>query len=148
MLINKELTIKLSEELKAQFSEIAKFTKDHEFLLEGDFSYIDDTISFQRCNVVYNIDCLSGLLACGESKYLPFENSKIAVVKFAVLNDNEKITRDGVNIWEIFNTAIYADNLIDVVSQEYYEQLIFDLSIPKHLELYNKFIIEALKFIG
>ena len=148
MLINKELTIKLSEELKAQFFEIAKFTKDHEFLLEGDFGYIDDTISFQRCQVVYNIDCLSSLISYGESKYLPFENSKIAVVKFAVLNDNEKITRDGVNIWEVFNTAIFADNLIDVVSQEYYDQLIFDLSIPKHLELYNKFIIEALKFIG
>lgn len=148
MLINKELTIKLSEELKAQFSEIAKFTKDHEFILEGDFGYIDDTISFQRCEVVYNIDCLSGLLSCGESKYLPFENSKIAVVKFAVLNDNEKISRDGVNIWEVFNTAIFADNLIDVVSQEYYDQLIFDLSIPRHLELYNKFITEALKFIG
>lgn len=146
MLINKELTIKLSEELKAQFSEIAQFTKDHEFLLEGDFSYIDDTISFQRCNVVYNIDCLSGLLAYGESKYLPFENSKIAVVKFAVLNDN--VTCEDFNIWSLFNTAVYADNCIDIVSKEYYEQLIFDLSIPKHLELYNKFIIEALKFIG
>lgn len=146
MLINKELTIKLSEELKAQFSEIAKFTKDHEFLLEGDFGCIDDTISFQRCDVVYNIDCLSGLLAYGESKYLPFENSKIAVVKFAVLNDN--VTCEDFNIWSLFNTAIYDKNLCRVVSKEYYEQLIFDLSISRYLELYNKFIIEALRFIG
>lgn len=146
MLVNKELTIKLSEELKAQFSEIAQFTKDHEFLLEGDFGCIDDTISFQRCNVVYNIDCLSGLLAYGESKYLPFENSKIAVVKFAVLNDN--VLCGDFDIWSIFNTAIYDEIGYHVVSQEYYDQLIFDLSIPRHLELYNKFIIEALKFIG
>ena len=145
MLINKESTIKLSEELKAQFSEIAKFTKENEFVLEGDFGYIDDTISFQRCHVVYNIDCLSGLLSYGESKYLPFENSKIAVVKFAVLNND--VTCEDFNIWSLFNTAIYDKNLCHVVYKEYYEQLIFDLSIPRHLELYNKFIIEALKFI-
>lgn len=146
MLISKELTIKLSEELKAQFSEIAQFTKENEFILEGDFGYIDDTISFQRCEVVYNIDCLSGLLPYGESKYLPFENSKIAVVKFAVLNDNVRC--DDFNIWAIFNTAIYDESGCHVVSKEYYEQLIFDLSIPRHLELYNKFITEALRFIG
>lgn len=146
MLINKESTIKLSEELKAQFSEIAQFTKENEFILEGDFGYIDDTISFQRCEVVYNIDCLSGLLSYGESKYLPFENSKIAVVKFAVLNND--VTCEDFNIWSLFNTAIYDKNLCHVVYKEYYEQLIFDLSIPRHLELYNKFITEALRFIG
>lgn len=145
MLINKESTIKLSEELKDQFSEIAQFTKENEFVLEGDFGYIDDTISFQRCQVVYNIDCLSSLISYGESKYLPFENSKIAVVKFAVLNNN--VTCEDFNIWSLFNTAIYDKNLCHVVYKEYYEQLIFDLSIPRHLELYNKFIIEALKFI-
>ena len=146
MLINKESTIKLSEEKKAQFSEIAQFTKENEFVLEGDFGYIDDTISFQRCQVVYNIDCLSSLISYGESKYLPFENSKIAVVKFAVLNND--VTCEDFNIWSLFNTAIYDKNLCHVVSKEYYEQLIFDLSIPRHLELYNKFITEALKFIG
>ena len=145
MLINKESTIKLSEELKDQFSEIAQFTKENEFVLEGDFGYIDDTISFQRCQVVYNIDCLSSLISYGESKYLPFENSKIAVVKFAVLNNN--VTCEDFNIWSLFNTAIYDKNLCHVVYKEYYEQLIFDLSIPRHLKLYNKFIIEALKFI-
>lgn len=145
MLINKESTIKLSEELKSQFSEIAQFTKENEFILEGDFGYIDDTISFQRCEVVYNIDCLSSLISYGESKYLPFENSKIAVVKFAVLNND--VTCEDFNIWSLFNTAIYDKNLCHVVYKEYYEQLIFDLSIPRHLELYNKFIIEALKFI-
>lgn len=145
MLINKESTIKLSEELKTQFSEIAQFTKENEFVLEGDFGYIDDTISFQRCQVVYNIDCLSSLISYGESKYLPFENSKIAVVKFAVLNND--VTCEDFNIWSLFNTAIYDKNLCHVVYKEYYEQLIFDLSIPRHLELYNKFIIEALKFI-
>lgn len=145
MLINKELTIKLSEELKSQFLEISQFTKDHEFILEGDFGCVDDTISFQHCQVVYNIDCLSGLLAYGESKYLPFENSKIAVIKFAVLNDN--VMCEDFNIWSIFNTAIYDESGCHIVSEEYYDQLIFDLSIPKHLKLYNKFIIEALKFI-
>ena len=146
MLINKESTIKLSEELKSQFSKIAQFTKENEFILEGDFGYIDDTISFQRCKVVYNIDCLSSLISYGESKYLPFENSKIAVVKFAVLNND--VTCEDFNIWSLFNTAIYDESGYHVVSKEYYEQLIFDLSIPRHLELYNKFITEALRFIG
>lgn len=143
MLINKELTIKLLEELKAQFSEIAQFTEDHEFVLEGDFGCINDTISFQRCNVVYNIDCFFDLNAYDDPQLIPYENSKIAVVKFAVLNND--VNYMNLNIWEIFNTYMTDKN--NKIISEYYDQLIFDLSVPRHLELYNKFIIEALRFI-